>query len=315
MEVITDAIQSENRTKVFKDEFFKNNDIDERKYFNRYKFDLVDQDPGVKGIPMIFITAPTISLSSSNVENDGFFKYLADHDPDLLKSLAYTESGRPFIPIFSNRMSEFSVPDHTFQTTEVGETQYGYVQNLPHYAPVTDTTNITYIDNANLDVLKIHKAWFDYIVHVTRGTMTPNYAAIHGRYIDYTASIYHFILDMDGETIQYFDKLTGCFPTNVPFSEFSSKVGNNQEIIEYSIDYSYSYKEFMSPSILSDFNNVANNATSLLTNTESEYRREYDMSSNEVNEGEDFLVAKDHSELAMPSVFQDGNKYKLLFSK
>ena len=45
-------------------------------------------------------------------------------------------------------------------------------------------------------------------------------------------------------------------PTNIPYSEFSSKIANNHELVEFSIEYAYSYKEFMSPSILNDFNAV-----------------------------------------------------------
>lgn len=314
--ISTKQIENLKKTQEFKDKYFRNNKINEREVYNVYRLDLVDEDPGVKGVPMIFITTPMLNLNEFNINTDGFLTYLHGTDPDLLNSLSFTETGKPFITLLSNRMSEFSTADLTLQTTEVGETHYGYSQNLPLFAPTADNTNVTYVDNTNLDVLKVHKAWFDYVTYVTRGVMRPASQAITNKYIDYTASIYHFVLEMDGETIQYFDKMTGCFPTNIPYNEFSSKINNNQELIEFSIDYTYSYREYMNPSILVDFNNVSTNSANLITNTEARYRQDNDVQSRNVESTGDFLVDEDLTNLRTPMVVtSDTNKkkFKLIF--
>lgn len=240
---------------------FKNSHIDETNYFNVHRLHQLDNDPGIKGIPYVFITTPSLNLSDENINKDGFFGYLRNTNPDLLYKLSYDRSPNGFITLFSNRFSEFTVPDMTSQTKEVAETWFGYFQNLPNYTPTADTANITYIDNSNMDVLDLHKVWFDYIKHVTRGDMVPSQTMKERKLLDYTASIYHFVVDYDGETIQYWDKLTGCSPISVPWGEFSSKVANNAELIEYTVEYAYSHKEAKNVSILYDFNAVSNKTT------------------------------------------------------
>lgn len=301
--VSNNASESIKSTDNFRNSLFKNNRIDERQFYNLYRLDLVEEDPAIKGIPIIFITTPDCNVTEENVRFDGFMKSMQINDSSLLNSISNRASGRPFITLLSNRMTEFNVPDLTLQTRETGETHYGYVQNLPLFAPTADSTSITYVDNNNFDVLKTHKMWFDYITFVTRGIMRPHTTAIERKYLDYTVSIYHFVLDMDGQTIQYWDKLTGCYPTNIPYSEFSSKIANNHELFEFSIEYAYSYKEFMSPSILNDFNTVSQKLS--VQNKSTSMEKSID--------GYDFLTDDDLFNLKMPMVFRSGNKFKLKF--
>lgn len=252
----------------------KNTEVDDRKYFDFYKLSNLSSGVAHKGIPVMFITTPKLNITGKNIKRDPFFDYLYQTDEELLKMLNYggnsisedkeegfiLGTGSPFIKILSNKFSDFSVKSTTTTAKEIAETFYGYKQYLPGpniNSLTADTTSITYGDNSNLDVLKLHKVWVDYIEHISRGTMRTSQHAIKNRYIDFTSSIYLFVLEMDGETIQYYQKLTGCTPFNVPYEAFSSKVSNNQDMIEYSIEYGYSYKEDMNPRILTDFNSVS----------------------------------------------------------
>lgn len=322
-------------TDAFRSSYFKNNRINERNNFNPYRLDIVDDDAAVRGIPIMFITTPKLNLSTTNIEADEFFKYLSETDPDLLKMLNYGGSAvtkkegtllggsSPFIRIVSNRFSNFTIKPTTSQPREIGETFYGYRQNLP--GPLInsltgDTTSIGYVDNRNIDILKLHKVWLDYIEHVSRGTMKPSANAITNRFIDYTSSIYYFTLDMDGETIQYFQKLTGCSPISVPYDAFSSKIGGNQETVEYSIDYAYSYKEDMDPSILLDFNAISQDGPKVASFDEFSptiFSSEKKVST---NMDEDYFVDADLSKISNPIIVLEGygdsdkKRYKLKYT-
>jgi hypothetical protein len=256
----------------------QNHKIDERNYFNNNHLDNLHDsaDPGIKGIPAIFITTPTINTCDFNEKQNAYFKYLQEEEPDLYASLNYggdrTDAVRnyavrgtahPFITILSNKFVSFSPPSTSSTSMEMSETRYGYKQALP--GPIIGSisggqADIEYVDNRNLDVLKIHKLWVEYIEGVSRGDLKPNSASIIHRMLDYTCSIYYFMLDMDGETILYWSKYTGCSPTNIPYDVFDGKLEPNQTILNYNISYNYSFKEDMDPNTLLDFNAVATSA-------------------------------------------------------
>lgn len=220
----------------------------------------------VKGIPHIFITTPMLNLSQDNISKDSYLSWLADTYPKVLSMLSYgnSESGSynttsPFITLLSNTAMSFDAKDSVSKTKEIGETFYGYKLTIPAAdvdSFVGDEIGIKYRDLPGLPVLNLHKAWFDYHNKVRRGILSPKREAILNHYIDYSSSIYYVLTEMDGETIQYWCKLTGLAPINVPYSAFSSD-WSNHEIIEYSIQYVYSFKEEMNPEILLDLNKLS----------------------------------------------------------
>lgn len=321
----------------FKDTF-NNLHINERKFFNPYRLENLSEDPGVKGYPVMFITTPRLNLTDKNIMNDEFMAYLGQVDPELLGTLNYgsttiinnSDEGKvrlgtssPFITILSNMFHSFSAKSTQALAKEIGETHYGYRQYLPGptiNSRTGDTCSVSFHENKDLDVLRLHKVWSDYIEHVSRGTMKPSQNAISERYIDYTSSIYYFLIDFDGETIQYYQKLTGCAPFNVPYDSLSGTVGGAPEAIEYSIEYGYSYKEDMDPSILSDFNAVSQKAPSLISFKE--FDRQLYTADNKYSVAEhdyDHILDEDLTILSHPVVVLDGyagsekKRYKLKY--
>lgn len=325
-----DAVESNNIDLGFQSELLRNNNINEYTSYNPYRLDQVYNDPALKGIPMMFVTTPSLNFSQFNLDADGFLSYVASNEPHLLSflttaassSIVGKEYSMPFIPLLTNRFSDFNSKDLQSVTKEVGETYYGYKQLLPGIlvnSKAGDTTSVTYIDNANLDILKLHKIWVDYTEHVARGTMKPSPLTLTNKFIDYTCSIYLFVLDMDGETIQYYAKYTGCTPTSVPYGEFSSKVGGNHEIVQYAVEYAYSYKEDMDPAILYDFNAVSRQTSNALSFNESQsilFGRQNEAAESHV----DILTDRDLSNLRTPVVtfgnYPDSNRkrFRLQFS-
>ena len=53
--------------------------------------------------------------------------------------------------------------------------------------------------------------WVNYIANITDGTFNANPEMIPRRILDYTSSIYYFVLEPDGKTLKFWSKYTGCW--------------------------------------------------------------------------------------------------------
>lgn len=259
----------------FLQQLHEEEDLDELKKFNPYRLHDNNTEIFNKGLPFAFFTTPKINLVSENIKRDGFLMYLNQVKPDLLSSLSYSNinslsSGRPFIPLLSNRFKGLTLPDTQMTMKEMHETFYGYKQHLPVgnvNSIAGGEISVEFEENKNIDIIHLIKAWHEYIEGVTRGYFFPSQEAKDKRYIDYTSSIYYFLLDFDGETILHYSKFTGCFPINIPFDMFSQKIGEEPDVPEASINFAYSYKEDMNPDILVDLNSISTMSSSIANAT------------------------------------------------
>lgn len=256
---------SSNKDKDFLTQLHEEEDIHEISKFNPYKLHDNNSEIFNKGIPMVFFSSPRMNLVKENIERDSFFMYMNQIKPDLFASLNYSNlnalsSGRPFIPILSNRFKGIQLADTQTTMKEFHETFYGYKQNLP-VGNVNSISggeiSVEFQENKNIDIIHLVKAWADYIEGVTRGYFFPSEEAKGKRFIDYTSSIYYFLLDFDGETILHYSKYSGCFPINVPYDVFSQNVGEDVDVPQVSVNFAYSYKEDMNPDILVDLNTTS----------------------------------------------------------
>lgn len=234
------------------------------KYNTNRLLDCVDF--AVKGIPYIFFTTPMMNMTTNNCGQDSFLTYMQSTHPDLLSMLSYGSSSNnkhattsPFIKLLSNLSRSFEPKDASSKTKEVGENFVGVKLTLPSSnvdSYVGDEFSIRFNDMRELPMLKLLNAWFVYHNNVRKGVISPTEDAIENHYIDYLSSVFFFVTEMDGETIQYWSKYTGVAPINVPFSNFSSE-WSNHDLIEYSASFVYSFKEDMNPDTLVDFNKVS----------------------------------------------------------
>lgn len=256
--------------KVFKKHSDKTGKVKELTSFNPYRMKDKNSEIFNKGLPYVFITAPRINFSDDNISRDSFFTYLKNIKPEVMKSLNFsnigtTSSGNPFVPIFSNRFMGMSIPDTQTVTKEFHETFYGFKQTLPigNVGSVAGgEITVEFEENKRTDIIHTLKGWANYVEGVTRGYLTPSDDAKNRRYIDYTSSIYYFLLDFDGETILHFTKFTGCYPINIPYDIFSTNIGD-VDVPHVSANFAYSFKEDMDPDILLDFNRVSVNASTV----------------------------------------------------
>lgn len=125
---------------------------------------------------------------------------------------------------FGNRTYDISIEFH--------EIQGGYIFGLLYY-------------------------WMRYISLVTRGITTPYPYMISNRILDYTCSIYRFILDPSRRYITKWAKLTGCFPVNMNIgSMFNISDGEHylHSTENVSVNFKVNHVEYMDPIILKEFN-------------------------------------------------------------
>lgn len=252
----------------------QNSDIDEIRYFNTYHLGVPHEGVFTKGIPMLFITTPLLNLNENNINADDFFIYMSQKEPEVMGLLNYNKFGTgsdkssdndiatytdsPFIQLLSNRFLSIDLKDTEESPKQIGKTFYGYQMNLP--GPLISSINasqvgVTFLETANATITKLLKLWVTYMEDVSRGLMYPAPYSKQIKILDYTCSIYYFLLDLDGETIKYWCKYTGCTPSNIPYSNYAQEIsGSHGDPVQLSVTFNYGFKEDMQPQILSDFN-------------------------------------------------------------
>lgn len=213
----------------------------------------------------VFFTRPNLNLYNpstkkllESVDNDPYFYYLHRNSPELLKSLTKDFTYKhDFNPFLSNMAGSFELQDEYIDVDEYGETLTGWKIKYGRHNIKSKTAgdfSIDYTDDNNYNIYKIHKAWVDYISKVYRGEFKVNRESITSHTLDYAASVYYFVCGPDGETILFWTKYTGVFPSTIPSSASTYRKGNILKMPEYSIKYEYSWKEDMVPTTLAEFN-------------------------------------------------------------
>lgn len=243
--------------------------------FNRFKVAYPDLQLS-KSFSHVFFTRPDLNLYSnsgqltSRVEQDEVFYYLNKNSPQLLKSLTRDFSKtHDFNPFLSNMAGSFELKDEMVQTVDVGQTFTGHKMKYGRHnieSKTADSFSITYVDDEDYQIYKIHKAWTDYISNVYRGTFHSRSDNIRNRVLDYACSVYYFLCGPDGETILFWSKYTGVFPTNTPSAASSWSRGSHIKLPEFTINYDYAWKEDFNPLSLAEFNiNSKSNKASSFT--------------------------------------------------
>lgn len=234
--------------------------------FNRYRMEFPDLVLD-KTFAHVFITRPDLNLFAtssktsalhSQVENDPECYYLYKTRPEILTCLSKNHSANhDFNPFLSNRAASFEVSDEFIKTAEMGETLTGYKLSFGKNIIDSRTAgsfSIQYQDDKELNVLRMHKIWVEYISKVYRGEWSPKQSYMIDKILDYPVSVYYILTAGDGETILFWSKYYGAYPTNIPSSVLSYSKGNMVQNPEYSITYQYSFKEDFNPLALAEFN-------------------------------------------------------------
>lgn len=236
--------------------------------FNRFKIQYADlQLP--KTFQHIFFTRPNLNILTAlgggnyellpQTEQDPLFYYLHKNNPRLLLSLTqFLDSYHDFNPYMSNAVKSFSLKDEVLDTLEHGETYTGHKIKYGRHTIKSKTSGeltLDFVDDIDLTLYKMLTAWITYIDKVYRGEFEARDYHLRRKEIDYAISVYMFTLAPDGETILFWTKYTGLFPTNIPSSSLSWSDGSNVNIPRYSVNFEYAWKEDFSVLSLGEFNN------------------------------------------------------------
>lgn len=227
-------------------------------YYNRFKLPTLD-DSFIKGFAHVFFTKPDCNISY----NDPVVEYARNRGSgaivDQLQQTG-TSQGHDFMLYLSNKASSFSLSDEYIENDIYGKTWGGWKiaigrNNIDSKSAGEFT--ITYNDDRNLNVYLLHKIWVEYIAGVYDGRFAPHYKYIVNKVIDYASSCYYILTAEDGETIIFWSKYYGVFPTTIPSSQYSWAAGNILEKPTIDINYKFSFKEDYNPMSLLEINNNA----------------------------------------------------------
>lgn len=182
--------------------------------------------------------------------------FIVDHDSPFDR-FNFTS---PFIPLLCNTCTQvtggkdFNLSEHTYEEDEYSSTIKVPTGMDELWGP--GTLNATFTDIAYGPVSLLFMVWVLYIHYVSRGNILTTREHIIERILDYTCSIYVFVIGEDGRRIERWGKFTGCYPTSFPMS---SQLEHNTQIEKdvlqkLSITFSYNRYEPMDPQVFTDFN-------------------------------------------------------------
>lgn len=210
----------------------------------------------------VSLALPTGQVSEAQLNSqfiiDPTFYALFNQERRILMSLTkHITTSHDFNVYLSNAAESFEISDEFIETIEHGETMTGYKMQYGKNNVKSNTAgnfSVAYTDDRDANIYKMHKAWVEYISKVFRGEASPKREYIIRRVLDYACSVYYFILGPDGETILFWSKYFGVFPTNTPASAYSWSKGANLRMPQFNISYAYAFKEDFNPLSLAEFN-------------------------------------------------------------
>lgn len=263
-------------------------------YINQLQNNMTNIDRfGVKAITynnvhsgMLFMTRPHLNLSSINLRQNRFMHLLNTMDPvslqfairlwldvpmskdtDLRESvkscLNFTRKSPWFIPLMNNITDVSGFPSQVIETyTDEG----GFFSESQSFAIGSDRNRkpfdlqLTFTEPLGGICMAILQFWLEYIAALTIGEMVAYPWHIDRQVINYTVSIYRFILDPSKQYIQKWSKCTGCFPTARPGGACFD-ISRNEDFVEAAKTFSTTFRcniyEENDPIILKEFNMLA----------------------------------------------------------
>ena len=232
--------------------------------FNKFKLAYPDTYLS-RGIPYVFFTRPDLNLYdipgtrlTSSANSDPIISGLHNSDPFLLQTLTKAfNTHHDFNPFLSNMALSFDLSDESIETLATGDTFTGWRVKYGRHNIAYKSSgqfSVSYQDTHKLQVYKLHKAWVEYISKVYRGELESKRKYIQSRRLDYACSAYYFVCAPDGETILYWSKYVGVFPSTVPTGTLAWNKGGFIGNLDSSITYEYSWKSDMELPIIRDFN-------------------------------------------------------------
>ena len=244
--------------------------------YNKFKT-LNPNDALAKTFSHVFFIRPDCNIFDPEEVNARLFKlspalndlsefyYARQHCPDILRQLTQDRAmyDHEFALFLSNKARSMEIADEFISSETYGDSLTGYKVAYGRHNVESKTANkftVHYIDDRDLNVYQLHKLWIDYISYVYRGKVPPEEKYLINKVLDYPTCVYYIVCAEDGESIIFWSKFWGVFPTNAPSSTFSWSAENTGGVSlpSFNIEYQYSWKEDFNPLSLVEFNQHVN---------------------------------------------------------
>ena len=185
-------------------------------------------------------------------------------EKEILK-YSYEIDKTPFIPVLSNLCTEVSNGKDIVLETE--QTDANFSGNHLVYASGINESRgpgeitLSFEDIYGSPAFFTILIWVYYMHYVAKAVCNPELKYIINRIIDYTCSIYVFMLDTEQKTILRVTRYAGAFPKMVPFANIMhSKEIDIQSLSKFSVPFQYNFACPMDPVNFAEFNMVAETA-------------------------------------------------------
>lgn len=244
--------------------------------------------PNTEYSGVTFITRPRLCLQSSNLRNNRLMTALDTLNPTSMafairalldSNFGHANGGRyasicqqsplfdwcnPFLVPACNALTGFSgAPDITLQTQT---TNGGYQCEAQTFAIGSDNLqrgayNLTlnFRDSQHGPIMALFFYWLEYMRCVTRGIMLAYGDDIDDQRLNYTVSIYRFLLDPSKKYITKWAKFTGCYPTSLTIGGMFN-VNQGESFVtaatNFAVPFMCNKVEYMDYAILMDFNTL-----------------------------------------------------------
>lgn len=231
--------------------------------YNRFK--LPNHNIEIKrGFGHVFFIKPMCNLTNStntdlldNVKSEGAFDKIYQQNPYLINEICSRHNNNDIMYLLSNYAKGFSLNDEELQSATYGNTYTGYKISYGKTNIESKTAgsfSVTFNDDKTLSIYKIHRMWTDYINAVYRGRLDPEMDSIANKILDYVGAVYYILTAEDNETILFWSKYYGVYPTTIPSSQYSWSAGSAVDPQQITIQYNYSWKEDYSIAAIAEFN-------------------------------------------------------------
>lgn len=249
--------------------------------------------PNHEVVGYTFITRPKLNFSTTSLRQDRILSLLDTADQGSLQfaircyldtnyanrsDVAPLASKCPFfnpespflIPLSNNLVSLSGWPDPVL---EVETTDGGFYSEDMTIVKGSDRLNktydvtLTFRDIQGGFIIALLWMWIHYIELVVRGDTIAYPEDISARRVNYTCSIYRFVLDPSRQFITKWLKATGCFPRSIPLGNmfnFGEKENFIHSASQYSVPFTVNKVELMDPIIFRDFNTIVRRFSSTI---------------------------------------------------
>lgn len=230
---------------------------------------------------------PTPTLNAQAVRNP-IIGMAATMHGEIVYNLIKSGYSHHFIPYFTERVSGIEVPDFDIKSYSISQPYTGFTMPFAGtgFESLTGgSLNLSFRDDAEHRIENTFRIWIEYMHCVAFGSMDPivhdnqtfrNKGPIANHYFDYMCSIYTISTKADAREIVWYDKFTGCMPTQIPDRNHSFNRGGGNTETEISIPFQFFHHRACDPSILGDFNyNAFGGKNSLNWESSSRYLTPY----------------------------------------